>query len=286
MPEEEGKQVEQQEPEYTEDEQLAISKGWNPDKDAWVEAGNDPSDFKSAKTYLREGEMMERIQKQGKAIDRYKSKVNELEERLDLTSKQTSQMIELTKDRIIDDLKSQRKEALRENDTDAVIEIDDQIDKVKEQFKKDDAQQQPDVKKQATERVGKLINDWKKQNSWYGEDFDLHVEADQLFDFRRANNGDDVEDALEYVSEQIQKRHPEKFGKKSPSKRTSKVLPPDDNGTTSSSRKGSKSKYTVRDLDKEALEFVDGWVQQGVFKNRQEAIDYYAERGVFDKPSR
>ncbi len=98
-------ELENNEPQYTEEQELAVSQGWNPDKEAWVTAGNDLEDFKSARTWIREGQMMDRIEKQNKALDRSKERVSKIEGTLQKNAQHTAKLLKYEKDRLTKQLK-------------------------------------------------------------------------------------------------------------------------------------------------------------------------------------
>lgn len=253
-------------------EEKALGLGWTP-KDEWVAEGKDPDDWKDARTYIREGEMMERITKQSNALDRYKSKIDNLEKSLKMLTDHNLRIAQIERDRAIKELKAQKAEALRDNDADKVVELDEKIQEVKEQ-----TAEAKEAKSEGTQTPDPDAVEWLNdpKNTWYHDDFELHDEADRFFVFKTRKGNLTTKEILKELEKHMQEKYPQKFGKK---KATPKVTETDGEA---GSRSSTAKKYTSKDLDESELRAVKQWVKSGGAKSVQEYIDDLAATGYFD----
>ena len=235
----------------------------------WKEQGRDPADWKDAKTFLREGEMISRIKKQGDAIDRYKNELGEVKTVLKDLTEHHRKIAQLEREKAIKELKSRKVSALRDDDHEAVIEIDEQIEDLKVDEKKEAqvAAAQPAVPPEVTQ----WLNDPK--NAWYEEDPDLNFDADKLFNFKLKKGRTDFGKMLQEVEDEIQKRHPAKFKKNVGAQRTA-IVDKETDG-----RPGTSKKHSYRDLDENQLSVAKRFVKMGTYKNIQEYVDELEKLG-------
>lgn len=177
-------------------QQEAVQRGWVPkeefdgDPDRWVDAGE----------FLRRGELFEKIESQSKEMKKLRQAMGEL-------AKHNSKIREVEYKRALDDLKSQKKEALAEADADRVIEIDDQIDLVKEQQRQFQSQQIQDA---APTEIHPELRNWINKNPWYDNNRAMRGWADAR-GVELAEQGKSPIEVLNTLEKEVKDRFKEKF---------------------------------------------------------------------------
>lgn len=254
-------------------EKRAASMGWAP-QDKWR---GDPDDWKDAKTFIRDGELMQRITEQRNAIDRYKAELRETQEAIRKLGEHNAKIAEMEYKKAVKDLKQQKVRALKNEDHEAVIEIDEQLDELKEQ--------QAEVKKTASDDKetdkkphpeAHVVDTWLKapENEWYHKNKAMKLAADGHF-MELSNSGEyTLAQALKKTEEFIKEEFAHKFEKKKEPHQM--VAEPDlEKGGTPKSGK----KFTTRHLSEEQAKIAKVFVSSGVFKTAQEYVDQLAELG-------
>ena len=117
---------------YTDDETKAMDHGWVP-KDQWK---GPEEEWIPAKVFNMRGELFSRIAKD-------KQTISQMRESLDALVEHNKKIGEIAYKRALEDLKRDKRAALEEGDTGAVMRIDDEIEelrdtqtKEKEEFEK------------------------------------------------------------------------------------------------------------------------------------------------------
>lgn len=176
-------------------EQRALDQGWRP-KEEW---SGEEEDFIDAKEFLRRGELFSKI-------DSQKRELNELKQAIKALQTHHEKVKETEYKRAIADLKAAKKDALELGDAAAVVQIDDQIDDLREAQLKEEKQQ---VKAPATPPE---FNEFKSRNKWYDNDRDLTEYADFVGTrYAASNPGTPLEDVFKHVEDQVKRQFPEKF---------------------------------------------------------------------------
>lgn len=183
---------------YTEVEQSALKQGWKP-KDQWE---GDPDQHRSAREYLDRGELLGKIKSQN-------AKLDEFNRTLAVMSEHNKRVYAAGYEKALGDLKLQKKEALREGDADAVMEIDDKIDETKEALR--------NIKNTNTTPQGPSVTtqNWLQENEWYAKDRVMRAAANEMaVEYVKSHANASEEQIYDYIDKEIRKELPEKFGKK------------------------------------------------------------------------
>lgn len=251
-------QIEKKEPvQLSKTEQSAIEQGWVPKEEfqgeehKWVDAGE----------FLRRGELFSKIDSQNRELKETKKTLEALKQHY-LTVQEDSYK------KAIADLKKQKKEALIENDVEAVLEVDEQIEELRDKQNKEalasaKAHQQEQVYEPHPEFVA-----WKNRNSWYGNNKPMSAFADAYGNELRAE-GKSPSEVLRLVAEQVRKEFPAKF---SNSKRDE---PSTVEGGVS---KGTASKNGRIELSELETKIMKKLVGQGALTEKQYMTDIAALR--------
>lgn len=232
-------------------EQAAREAGWV-SKDEWVARGKNPDDWRSAKEFQERGELFDEIHRLQEDTKKTKAAFKVLVEH-------HKKVRETAVKEAIAQLKAEKRVALENHEIERVFEIDEQIEKVK-----DNPDLVPNIDL-PEEPVGPTptFKRWHKRNSWYelsGDD-----EASRFADtlgaqFKSKNPNATEEELLEHVESKIARRFPELFENQSGS-RVSEVNPRSNGkaGPTSDSFK------LTEDEERACKMFVD----QGIMTRKQ-----------------
>src|SRR5687768_12579790 len=152
-------------PVVSEVEQSAMEQGWVP-QDQW----EGPADqWRPAKEFLDRGELFKKIDAQNRDI-------KELRKALIDLKNHNSKIAEVEYKRALADLKSQKREALADGNVDAIMDIDEKIEAVR------DAQQahaaQPEVSHPA--EANQLFQTWLHRNTWFESNRVMRAYANDL----------------------------------------------------------------------------------------------------------
>lgn len=173
----------------------AMEEGWVP-QEQWE---GEPDQWRPAKEFLDRGELFKKIEEQNRTIKDFKRALQ------DLQSHHT-RVREVEYNRALAELKQQKKLALQDNDAEAVVQIDDQIDLVKAEQSK--LKQEASLPKQ--EEINPEFKAWTDKNRWYETDKAMKAYADALGrDLAMAGNS--PSDVLKKVEQQVRQEFKHKF---------------------------------------------------------------------------
>ncbi len=129
----EGKNIPEGQPSWTPAEERALADGWKP-LDDWEASGKDPEDWVDAKTFNVKGEMMDRITQQGRQLGAQKEELETLRKLIKSNNEMTRRIVEKTYNKAMKDLKLEKMEATRDGDVERVMELEEEMDGIKEQY--------------------------------------------------------------------------------------------------------------------------------------------------------
>lgn len=192
-----GEQVEDKpeiEPEIEQEQtnpevEKASHDGWKPKED-WVEAGNDPDDWVSAKKFNERGSMMGQIKSLKSQVE---SKQSEFEKRLESVNK----LHEVQQKQLLTDLEAKRNNAIEEADVESVNKIQGQIDDLKTD------EPEPDTSGKPTEML-----EWEAKNEWISDVSSPKAGYAQMRWNVHVGQGKSVAEALAAIDEDVAKAFP------------------------------------------------------------------------------
>lgn len=192
-------------PEYTSEEQEALSKGWKP-KDQWE---GDESDWKPAKVFNEIGALKEKLLEK----DRETKKLNKV---VSIMKEHHMKVRETTYKQALETLRQERQSALENENFSKAEKIRDQIDELKE--KQALGEKLPDVLEkqieQQTPQPDPAFFEFLDRNPWYkpgGKD-DMSREADALgYAYHLKNPDAPFSVVIKEVEKSIRKLYPDKF---------------------------------------------------------------------------
>jgi len=185
-------------------EQEATAQGWVP-KEAWVEQGNSPDDWRPAKEFKERGELF-------KSIHSIKRELKSKDAALTALQRHHQFVFEKAHQKALTDLKQTKRQAMKEGDLELVAAADERIEALNEeheQEKKEIVSATPDASAQPHPE----FQVWIDRNSWYAEDADLQEFADAMgLVYSNKNPGVNPKQVLAHVETEVRRKFPEKFG--------------------------------------------------------------------------
>ena len=239
----EEKQEESKQPEFSDIELKAMDMGWRPKED-W---DGEEDEFIDAKEYVRRKPLFDKIEHQSKELKEIRRALRDLQGH-------HAKVAEVSYKKAYEDLKDQYKKALTDGDADKVTELTEQMADMK-------AEQRVRAATPPPNNPHPEFIQWVEKNTWYGQDSDMRVTADQI-GLAYAQNHPDLppQEVLKYVEQRIRKVFPEKFSNPNRSK------PALVDG-------GSRSKPSPKsddfDLSEEEQKVMHTFVRQGIMTEKQ-----------------
>lgn len=211
-------------------EQSAREQGWVSEEE-WVAEGKDASEWRSAKEFVDRGELY-------RSIHSTKRELKQTQAALTALQKHHAHVFEKAQKQALEELKREKRLAIREEDFQKLEQVEEQIEELTEQQK---AEKQAFEQEQAQLHANQggtppEFEAWQSRNTWYVSDEELREYADfKGIKYAQKNPGISPSAVLEYVEKQVRKQFPDKFG-------TQKKAAPNPvtgvNKTNSASRKG------------------------------------------------
>ncbi len=241
-------------PEYTPAEQEAISMGWNPE-------GVEGKRNISAEEFVERKSLFDRIHKlerQTKTSDKV----------ITALKKYNEQISEKAYERALTELKQQKYQALEEGDTTRVIELDDEIEKVRAEKPQPIEEEVSAQEAYAPEEWNRGFTEFASQNVWYGRRPDMTQTADRLgAEFKEQNPDVSPEELFTYVKSEITSQFKDFFEEKP----ISKV----DSGTRRS--KATAQKKSIKDIPEEDREIALTLIRTGTISEEEYLKSYFGE---------
>lgn len=182
---------------YENEETKALARGWKP-KESWQ---GPEEDWIDARTFNRNQSYFDKIASQNK-------KIAKLTQTLSAMQEHHKKVFEASYQKALRDLKSQKLEAVKEGNVEAVIAIDEQLEQVNDKFKTEAAKFDT-----TNTNVSPDFVEWIKDNNWYHENDVLHRYADKVgYDYVKKHPEASDMEVYEHVRERVEEKFPEEFG--------------------------------------------------------------------------
>jgi hypothetical protein len=251
--------------------------GWVPkeefrgSEDDWVDAEVFVKRGKEINPILRKNNelLMKKLDEKAKEIDSIKASVEEFKK----FQKESFERKTAEYDVQIAQLKSQKREAIAEGNGDLVVDIDDQLDSLKEAQREakeaSKAKPEPEQPAQVSIPDDPELQGWLNKNNWFGNDIEMTELANTLGSSVRKQFPHLTSRAfLEKLDDKIREYMPNKFlGNKA------KGSAVDSSGSVRGT--GSSGKKSYDNLPDDAKQACDRFIKQGWIKSKQEYIDSY-----------
>lgn len=241
---------EQQSPEQSPAELEAREQGWVPKDEFDTASGRKWYD---AEEFLRRGELFGKIESQNKELKSIRAT-------LDQFKNHHKKVQETAYKKALADLRAAKKDALIEGDPDKVIEVDEQIQEVREQ----QANLERTESAPAPQEEHPVFVNWRNENSWYDNTKKMKLWADAR-GAELGREGYSPPEVLARISKEAREEFPERFTNANRNK---------PGAVESGTQRGGKSATEAYQPSAIEKSMARKFVQQGLFKNEQE---YYNE---------
>lgn len=239
-------------------EDLAREKGWRPKE----EYNGDSGRWKSAEVFLALDEPIQKIEALAKELKEQK-KANHM------LLQHHQQVKESEFKRALEFLKLQKKDAFEKGDVDRILELDEQLDLVKE------TQRQQAAVKAApppvdTQEIHPAFKRWVDNNRWYENDPSMREVADALgLTHAQKNTNKTPQEVLEFVTAQVKRMYPEKFQN-----------PKRSQGSGVETPTSSKAKADTLEMSEEERTVMNTFVRQGIMSKEDYLKELKAIKGI------
>lgn len=213
-------------------EQKAMEQGWVP-QDQW---DGDPEQWRPAKEFLDRGELFRKIEDQNRTIKEFKKVVDDLK-------RHNAKIAEVEYKRALEQLKSQKKQAIAEGDGDAVVDIDERIEAVRE-AQREIAEAPP---QEAAAEVNPIFVAWVEKNQWFNTNKAMRAYANEI-GREAASRGMSPTDVLEYVEREVKKEFAEKF------KNPRRDAPGHVENSSTKGNAGKRETFTLTDEERRVMQ--------------------------------
>jgi hypothetical protein len=263
--------AETSEDQSTDEEKARARKmGWTP-KD---EFRGDPDKWRDAREFLERGDNMLPImrERQGKLERR----IEELESTLKEFGEYHKKVHKNAYEKALAEIKDEQRAAVEDGD----IERFDAAEKKLEDLESSSPGDPPPASPGRTPPPGmptpEMVKKWEADNSWYGKDKELSAYADaQGAYLREARPELEGQDWLNEITEEVQRRFPEKFQ----NERRQKPGPVDPGGDPASGSPSGKGKG-YSDLPPSAKRQCDRFLKEGAIDSREEYAKEWFSQGI------
>ena len=241
-------------------EVTAREQGWV-SKEEWEAEGKDGDAWRPAKEFVDRGELY-------KSIHSTKRELKQTQAALGALQKHHAFVFEKAQKAALEELKREKRIAIKNEDFQKLEEVEEDIEKLTEQQqveKQEFTKEQQAVAVQ-TQGVHPDFQAWQDENPWYTKDEDLREYADfKGIKYTQKNPGIDPRTVLEYVTKEVKKQFPDKFGVK-------KAAP---NAVLSVNKTNSANRKVMQDddLDESELEIMKEIVSMGSLTEAQYRAD-------------
>jgi chromosome segregation ATPase len=249
----------------------------------WVEKeefrGNE-DDWVDAEAFVKRGREINPILR--KNNERLLNELNKTKADLEEVKKAAKEFNEFQKEQFelkiqkyedkIDALKQAKKDALKEDDHDLVVEIDEQLADTKDALKeakatKVEEKKDPDPAPQALDPE---LQEWIDRNDWFGKDAEMSARTNTIGALlAQRNPGLHGKKFLDKLDEALKEEFPNKFGK------SNRERPNPVEGSTPGGSSTKGKKHTYENLPPVAKEACDRFVKTGMVKDVNDYLKNY-----------
>jgi len=208
-------------------------------------------------TFLATQPLKKRIVDMNQTILSRDSQINQI-------SQQNDKLVQHVAEQQLAALKSSRKVAVEEEDTDKAEEITDQIADMKAEQKAQQAQAQQAPPPVRNER----IEQFQKQNTWFNQDTEMTAFAESYAQALGKKRGYWEDSIIDETEAAVKRAYPQKFT----NQRRQQASPVEGGSNNQSSTReaaSNRSRFTARDLDDDAYKTMQKLVKQGTLTEKQ-----------------
>ncbi len=253
-----GDEGNQESAQMTNAEEEASKSGWRPKEDWQGEA----ADWVDAPEFNYRGQLMGRISEQSSILNNFKNQIAERDKTIDDLVDHHKSMSEREYKKALKTLQTEKVAALDDNDGESVVEIDNEIDDLKDKRTQANKPQPQQSAKDIKDTTPPEVIDWlqKSQNKWYVNDSFLKSVADGIAkEIMQKNPNVTPTLLLSQMDSKMRKELPHRF-EDNPSVNDTET----DDTTNSSSGKGKGKKLGMRDLNEDQAAVARRFIKSGL----------------------
>lgn len=233
-------------PEYSETELEAIEQGWNPE-------GVEGKRNLSAEEFLDRKPLYDDLRKTKRSLRKQQEQIEALKKHVEIAD-------ERARERALRELDAQKREALEDQNYDAVMAIDKQIRETENAPLATDTPANP------------AFDRWREDNDWYDESPEMKDYADMVGNHYAARHpGEDPAKVFEYVTNEVKTRFADKF------QNTRRQQPNPVEGAVRGRAPVSKQRHSERDLPDEHRQIMNTLVKGGTMSKEEYLKSYFGD---------
>lgn len=261
-----------EERQFTNDEIKAMDSGWVP-KDQWK---GPEEEWIPAKVFNMRGELFGRIAKD-------KATIAQMRESLDALVEHNKKIGEISYKKALEDLKRDKRAALEDGDTGAVMRIDDEIDELRETQAKEKQEFEKKVETANQRQIPVEFEQFLFDNPWYQSDGSLRAYADEVGVqmVQQANAAGVVPNwgkLYQEVSRKVRSKFPERFENRTRKSATEDIV------DTGEGRSATKPASTTGGLKESDLDDDQRRIMNNILKTtKMTKKDYLAQMEQFEQ---
>lgn len=251
-------------------EESAREQGWV-SREEWVESGRDESEWRPAKEFVERGELY-------RSIHQTKRELKQTQAALSALQRHHQFVFEKAHAKALQELKQAKREAIRNEDMEALAQIEDRIEQTQTDFQEQRAAQAKAA--QAAAAAAQPASGppefqmWQSRNPWYATDGELREFADATgMIYANKNPGVDPITVLKHVEKTVRARFPEKFG-------TQKTAAPNPTASVDRQRTRGPSKADDQELDDMERQVMQTLVKSGVMTEAEYKAELKKVKGA------
>ena len=244
----------------------AEGDGWRPQEE-WT---GDPGQWVDYREFNVRGELMGRIQEQSSIINNQKGQIDEVKTALKDLSAMQDKIADAQYNKLVKQLRARKAAAIEEGEGQTVIEIDEELDTLKEQRDEVSAKtaEPQDASNEDDQQVlDPAVQTWisNSQNQWYNTDTRMRNIANAIAaEIATANPGLRPGEVLKRMDDELRKEMPNKFSGKN-------TVDGGDSQNGDNTRRGKTR--TFHDLTEDQQGICKRLVKLGTFKTEAEYIE-------------
>ena len=186
-------------------ETQAREQGWV-SKEEWVEGGRNETEWRPAKEFVERGEIF-------KSLHSVKRELKQEKAAREALQRHHQYVFDKAYQTAVNDLKLQRRQAIRSEDFETADIIEEEMETLKQQHVQEKIALQQASQAAATPMPE--FEAWMGNNPWYTTDQELRDFADAIgIVYANRRPGVQPGEVLEHVQKEVRKKYPEKFGAK------------------------------------------------------------------------
>lgn len=244
-------------------EERAREKGWKP----LAEYDGDEAEWVDAKEFVGRQKLYDRINDLKSTISK---QTRAFQQDMQAVVANMAKVREQEYKRAIQTLEKQRREAIENQDVEAVVAVSKEIETLKEEK----AEEKASVKEGArtTGEATPEFLEWQSNNKWFTDNSEMRQDAISIgVGYAAGNQNKTQAEVLDYVTKKIKKMYPEEFQSKQKEKpKVESKVEGGGGARTPVGASASKTKLTLADLPEEHQIIAKTIIKSGALKKRAE----------------